>query len=53
MIDQLKELLPARLRRGSAVVPVVRLSGTIGAVIRMSGIPAREGMGAIARSSRS
>src|SRR6202046_1249670 len=32
MIDQLKELLPARLRRGRAVVPVVRLSARIGAV---------------------
>src|ERR1700678_17762 len=32
MLDRLTALLPARLRRGSAVVPVVRLSGTIGAV---------------------
>ena len=33
------ELLPARLRRGTAVVPVVRLSGVIGAVT-----PLRPGM---------
>jgi signal peptide peptidase SppA len=39
LIDRLKELLPARLRRGTAVVPVVRLSGTIGAVT-----PLRPGM---------
>jgi signal peptide peptidase SppA len=38
-IERLKEFLPARLRRGSAVVPVVRLSGTIGAVT-----PLRPGM---------
>ena len=31
VIDRLKELVPARLRRGVAVVPVVRLSGLIGA----------------------
>jgi len=39
LIGRLKELLPARLRRGTAVVPVVRLSGTIGAVT-----PLRPGM---------
>jgi len=39
LIDRLKELLPARFRRGTAVVPVVRLSGTIGAVT-----PLRPGM---------
>ncbi len=39
MIDRLMELLPARLRRGIAVVPVVRLSGVIGAVT-----PLRPGM---------
>src|SRR5436190_3859678 len=32
LIARLMEMLPARLRRGAAVVPVVRLSGTIGAV---------------------
>jgi signal peptide peptidase SppA len=32
LIDRIKELLPARFRRGAAVVPVVRLSGVIGAV---------------------
>jgi signal peptide peptidase SppA len=31
VIDRLKELVPARWRRGVAVVPVVRLSGLIGA----------------------
>jgi signal peptide peptidase SppA len=36
---KLKKLLPARLRRDAAVVPVVRLSGTIGAVT-----PLRPGM---------
>src|SRR6187402_1194771 len=30
--EKVMELLPARLRRGAAVVPVVRLSGVIGAV---------------------
>jgi signal peptide peptidase SppA len=35
----LKEFVPARFRRGTAVVPVVRLSGTIGAVT-----PLRPGM---------
>ncbi len=39
LIDRLKELIPARLRRGAAVVPVVRLSGVIGAVT-----PLRPGM---------
>ena len=39
LIGRLKEFLPARLRRGTAVVPVVRLSGTIGAVT-----PLRPGM---------
>src|ERR1700684_4225870 len=37
--DRLKEFLPARFRRGNAIVPVVRLSGTIGAVT-----PLRPGM---------
>ena len=32
LIDRVMEWLPARLRRGTAVVPVVRLSGVIGAV---------------------
>jgi signal peptide peptidase SppA len=32
LIDRLMEFVPARLRRSTAVVPVVRLSGTIGAV---------------------
>jgi signal peptide peptidase SppA len=39
LIDRLKEFLPARFRRGTAIVPVVRLSGTIGAVT-----PLRPGM---------
>jgi signal peptide peptidase SppA len=39
LIGRLKELVPARLRRGNAVVPVVRLSGVIGAVT-----PLRPGM---------
>ncbi|WP_213774182.1 S49 family peptidase [Bradyrhizobium sp. dw_78] len=39
LIDRLKEWIPARLRRGTAVVPVVRLSGVIGAVT-----PLRPGM---------
>jgi signal peptide peptidase SppA len=39
LIDRLMELVPARLRRGLAVVPVVRLSGLIGAVT-----PLRPGM---------
>jgi signal peptide peptidase SppA len=38
-IDRAMEYLPARLRRGTAVVPVVRLSGVIGAVT-----PLRPGM---------
>src|SRR5271156_777141 len=39
LLDRLMELMPARLRRGATVVPVVRLSGTIGAVT-----PLRPGM---------
>jgi signal peptide peptidase SppA len=39
LIDKLMEFVPARLRRGIAVVPVVRLSGVIGAVT-----PLRPGM---------
>lgn len=39
MIDRLMNFLPARLRPGAAVVPVVRLSGVIGAVT-----PLRPGM---------
>jgi signal peptide peptidase SppA len=39
LIDGLMEYIPARLRRGTAVVPVVRLSGLIGAVT-----PLRPGM---------
>src|ERR1700716_27473 len=39
LLDRLMELIPARLRRGIAVVPVVRLSGLIGAVT-----PLRPGM---------
>ena len=39
LIDRLKEFVPARFRRRTAVVPVVRLSGTIGAVT-----PLRPGM---------
>ena len=39
LINRLKELLPARLRPGTAIVPVVRLSGVIGAVT-----PLRPGM---------
>src|SRR5712675_211200 len=39
LIDRCMELIPARLRRGTAVVPVVRLSGLIGAVT-----PLRPGM---------
>ena len=38
-IDRLMQFVPARLRRGAAVVPVVRLSGVIGAVT-----PLRPGM---------
>src|ERR1700736_947720 len=39
LIDRLMDYVPARLRRGIAVVPVVRLSGVIGAVT-----PLRPGM---------
>src|ERR1700726_4987594 len=39
LVDRLMEYVPARLRRGVAVVPVVRLSGLIGAVT-----PLRPGM---------
>src|SRR5689334_18519964 len=39
LIDRCLDLLPARFRRGAAVVPVVRLSGVIGAVT-----PLRPGM---------
>jgi signal peptide peptidase SppA len=39
LIDRLKDFVPARLRRDIAVVPVVRLSGVIGAVT-----PLRPGM---------
>jgi signal peptide peptidase SppA len=39
LMERLTDLLPARLRRGTAVVPVVRLSGVIGAVT-----PLRPGM---------
>jgi signal peptide peptidase SppA len=39
LIDRCIEWVPARLRRGTAVVPVVRLSGVIGAVT-----PLRPGM---------
>ena len=39
LIEKMMEWIPARLRRGSAVVPVVRLSGLIGAVT-----PLRPGM---------
>ena len=39
LVDRLMEFIPARLRRGAAVVPVVRLSGLIGAVT-----PLRPGM---------
>jgi signal peptide peptidase SppA len=38
-IDRLMQFIPARLRRGAAVVPVVRLSGLIGAAT-----PLRPGM---------
>ena len=38
-VEKMMEWIPARLRRGSAVVPVVRLSGLIGAVT-----PLRPGM---------
>src|ERR1700751_1358221 len=39
LIDRLMEWIPPRLRRGRAVVPVVRLAGVIGAVT-----PLRPGM---------
>ena len=39
LIDRASEWLPARLRRGAVVVPVVRLSGLIGSVT-----PLRQGM---------
>src|ERR1700674_2410331 len=39
LVDRLMEMVPARLRPGTAVVPVVRLSGVIGAVT-----PLRPGM---------
>jgi len=39
LVDRLKGFLPAKFRPGGAVVPVVRLSGTIGAVT-----PLRPGM---------
>src|SRR5271156_5384859 len=39
LVDRCVELLPAKLRPGTAVVPVVRLAGTIGAVT-----PLRPGM---------
>jgi signal peptide peptidase SppA len=39
LVERLKELIPAKFRRGAAVVPVVRLSGVIGAVT-----PLRPGM---------
>src|ERR1700739_3071645 len=39
LIDRCLDLLPARFRRGSTVVPVLRLSGVIGAVT-----PLRQGM---------
>ena len=39
LVDKLMEIVPARWRRGMAVVPVVRLSGVIGAVT-----PLRPGM---------
>ena len=39
LLDRLTELIPARLRPGAAIVPVVRLSGLIGAVT-----PLRPGM---------
>ena len=39
LVERLKEFIPAKFRRGAAVVPVVRLSGVIGAVT-----PLRPGM---------
>src|SRR5258707_12767536 len=35
LVEWLKQFIPARLRRDAAVVPVVRLSGVIGAVTRL------------------
>jgi signal peptide peptidase SppA len=32
LVDRMKELIPAKFRRDAAIVPVVRLSGVIGAV---------------------
>src|SRR3982750_383291 len=39
LVERLKQFVPAKFRRGAAVVPVVRLSGVIGAVT-----PLRPGM---------
>jgi signal peptide peptidase SppA len=39
LVDRMKQLIPAKFRRDAAVVPVVRLSGVIGAVT-----PLRPGM---------
>jgi signal peptide peptidase SppA len=39
LVERLKEFVPAKFRRGAAVVPVVRLTGVIGAVT-----PLRPGM---------
>ena len=39
LLERVQGMLPARFRRGTAVVPVVRLSGVIGAVT-----PLRPGM---------
>jgi signal peptide peptidase SppA len=39
LVERLKEFIPAKFRRGVAIVPVVRLSGVIGAVT-----PLRPGM---------
>ncbi|VIO78409.1 S49 family peptidase [Bradyrhizobium ivorense] len=39
VVERVQEMLPARFRRGAAVVPVVRLAGVIGAVT-----PLRPGM---------
>src|SRR5712675_3580992 len=39
LVERLSEFIPAKFRRGAAVVPVVRLSGVIGAVT-----PLRPGM---------
>ena len=36
LIDRLKGMIPARFRPGTAVVPVVRLSGVIGEIGRAS-----------------